>query len=143
MCGARLNKQAIRAASLEREKMSTKAPNDDLSRKIFPFWVLWGGPIAIMFSLNLISLPIDWTTGVLAAGFAWMGVGCAVNARRCHRRHCYYASPILLIGAVLVLLVGFGFINLGSDGLMYVTWGTFLLVLLTFLPEKLFGKYTG
>jgi len=123
--------------------MSTKNLSDDLSSKALPFWVLWGGPIVIMLSLNFIRPPIEWTTGVLAAGFVWMGVGCAINARRCHRRHCYYASPILLIGAVLVLLVGFGFINLGSGGLMYVTWGTFVLVLLTFLPEKLYGKYTS
>ncbi len=71
-----------------------------------------------------------------------MGAGCAINARRCHRRHCYFASPILLIGALLVVLVGFAYIDLGPDGLTYVTWGTFALVLLTFLPEKLFGKYT-
>lgn len=121
--------------------MNPEHLDDDLSNKALPFWVLWGGPIVIMLSLNFMRLPIEWTTGVLAAGFAWMAVGCAVNARRCHRRHCYYASPILLVGAVLVLLVGFGFVNLGSDGLMYVTWGTFALVLLTFLPEKLFGKY--
>lgn len=123
--------------------MNTKKPSDDLSSKALPFWVLWGGPIVIILSLNFLRPPVEWAIGVLAAGFAWMGVGCAINARRCHRRHCYYASPILLIGAVLVLLVGFDFINLGSDGLIYVTWGTFVLVLLTFLPEKLFGKYTG
>ncbi len=122
--------------------MSTKQRDDDFASKALPFWVLWGGPLAVMFSLNFLSLPVEWTIGILAAGFTWMGVGCAINARRCHRRHCYFASPILLIGAVLVLLVGFGYINLGSDGLTYVTWGTFVLVLLTFLPEKLFGKYT-
>lgn len=123
--------------------MSTKYPADDLSSNALPFWLLWGGPIVIMLSLNFIRPPVEWTTSVLAAGFAWMGVGCAINARRCRRRHCYYASPILLIGAIFVLLVGFGFLDLGSDGLMYVTWGTFFLVLLTFLPEKLFGKYVG
>ena len=123
--------------------MSEKNLSDDLSSKALPFWILWGGPIVIMLSLNFIRLPIEWTTGILAAGFAWMGAGCAVNARRCHRRHCYYASPILLVAAVLVLLVGFGFVDIGSDGLMYVTWGTFVLVLLTFIPEKVFGKFTG
>jgi len=47
----------------------------------------------------------------------------------------------LLVGAGLTLLVGYDVINLGPYGLMYVTWGTFALVLLTFLPEKLLGKY--
>jgi hypothetical protein len=121
--------------------MSRIDSSNDLVEKLIPFWVLWGGPIAIMLSLNLIRPPIEWTTGILAAGFAWMGVGCAINARRCHRRHCYYASPILLIGAILTLLVGFDYVDLGSGGLMYITWGTFALVMLTFLSEKMFGKY--
>ena len=29
----------------------------------------------------------------------------------------------------------------GSNGLMYVTWGILAAVILTFLPEKLIGKY--
>jgi len=116
--------------------------NNDLVEKFIPFWVLWGGPIAIILSLNLMRPPIEWSTGILAIGFAWMGVGCVINARRCHRRHCYYASPILLIGAILTLLVGFDYVDLGSGGLMYITWGTFALVMLTFLSEKMFGKYT-
>lgn len=70
-----------------------------------------------------------------------MGIGCAVNARRCHRRHCYYASPVLLIGALLTALVGFEIIDLGSNGLSFVTGGTYIAVALTFLPEKLLGKY--
>ena len=94
-----------------------------------------------MLSMNFIRLPIEWTTVILSACLAWMGLGCAVNARRCRRRHCYYASPVLLIGAVLTSLVGFGIVDLGRDGLIYVTWGTFALVALTFLPEQLQGKY--
>jgi len=70
-----------------------------------------------------------------------MGLACAINAHRCHRRHCYYASPILLTGAILTLLVGFGIIDFGQDGLDYVSWGTFALVASTFLPEELQGKY--
>ena len=47
----------------------------------------------------------------------------------------------MLAGAALTLLVGFGIVDLGRDGLIYVTWGTFASVALTFLPEKLQGKY--
>lgn len=115
--------------------------NNDLATRPLPFWMLWGAPMATMLSLNFLRLPLVWTTLILAACLAWMGTGCAINARKCHRRHCYYASPVLLLGAVLTLLVGFGVLDLGSYGLMYVTWGTFALVLLTFLPEKLLGKY--
>ena len=121
--------------------MNDVRSNNDLAAKPLPFWLLWGAPIALMLSLNIIRLPAEWSIGLISVCFAWMGMGCAINARRCHRRHCYYSSPILLAGSILSLLVGFGLIDLGSYGLMYVTWGVFALVLLTFLPEKLFGKY--
>lgn len=121
--------------------MNTGEPDNDLATRPLPFWGLWGAPIAIMLSLNFVRLPLEWATLILAGCLAWMGIGCAINARKCHRRHCYYASPVLLIGAGLTLLVGFDIVDLGPYGLIYVTWGTFALVLLTFLPEKLFGKY--
>jgi hypothetical protein len=123
--------------------MNDVESNNDLAARVLPFWLLWGAPIAIMMSLNLIRPPAEWATGILSVCFAWMGIGCAINARRCHRRHCYYSSPILLAGAALTLLVGLGFLDFGPYGLMYVTWGIFGLVMMTFLPEKLFGKYRG
>jgi len=95
----------------------------------------------VLLSLNFVQLPLAWVTVIIAGSFAWMGTGCAINARRCHRRHCYYASPVLFVGAVLTVLVGFTIIDLGADGMIYVTWGTFAAVLLAFLPEKLSGKY--
>lgn len=121
--------------------MRSEHSDRDLSTRALPFWLLWGGPIALMLSMNFIRLPGAWTTVVLSACLAWMGLGCAINAHRCHRRHCYYASPILLAGAILTLFVGFGIVDLGQDGLVYVSWGTFALVALTFLPEKLQGRY--
>ena len=123
--------------------MNDVRSNSDLVARTLPFWLLWGAPIAIMLSLNFIRPPAEWAIGILSACFAWMGIGCAINARRCHRRHCYYSSPVLLAGAILSPLVGFGFVDLGPYGLINVTWGIFALVLLTFLPEKLFGKYRG
>lgn len=123
--------------------MNDVESNNDLAASPLPFWLLWGAPIAIMLSMNFVRLPAAWAIGVISVCFAWMGIGCAINARRCHRRHCYYSSPILLAGAAISLLVGFGFVNLGPYGLMYVTWGIFALVMLTFLPEKFFGKYRG
>jgi hypothetical protein len=121
--------------------ISNEESDSDLSAKPLPFGLLWGGPIVVMLSMNFVRPPIEWTTVILSTCLVWMGLGCAINARRCHRRHCYYASPVLLAGAALTLLVGFGIVDLGQDGLIYVTWGTFALVALTFLPEKLQGKY--
>ena len=123
------------------ELMSNEQSDSDLSSKPLPFWLLWGGPIVLMLSMNFIRPPIEWTTVILSACLAWMGTACAINARRCRRRHCYYASPILLIGSALTLLVGFGWVDVGPDGLVYVTWGTLAVVALTFLPEMLFGRY--
>ncbi|MDH3338319.1 MAG: hypothetical protein OEM85_16155 [Gammaproteobacteria bacterium] len=123
--------------------MNDADSDTDFATRPLPFWLLWGVPIAIMLSLNFIRPPAELAIGVLSVCFAWMGIGCAINARRCHRRHCYYSSPILLVGAALTALVAFGFVNLGPYGLMYVTWGVFALVMLTFVSEKLFGKYRG
>ena len=123
--------------------MTDLESNNDFVARPLPFCLLWGAPIAIMLSLNFVRPPAEWAIGIISVCFAWMGTGCAINARRCHRRHCYYSSPILLAGSALSLLVGFGFVDLGPYGLMYVTWGIFALVMLTFLPEKFFGKYRG
>ncbi len=105
------------------------------------FWSLWGIPIAILLALNIIHLPTPWAVSILAACLGWMGVGCAINARRCRRRHCFLASPVLLAGAVMTVLTGFRILDLGAFGVSYVIWGTLAAVLLTFLPERSWGKY--
>lgn len=133
--------QPSSAAEQGSSSMDNRESNNDFVASPLPFWLLWGGPIVVLLSLNVFRLPLTWTAGIFAACFAWMGVGCAINARRCRRRHCYYSSPVLLVGALLTLLVGLGYLDFGQDGFMYVTWGTFAGVLLTFLPERLFGKY--
>jgi hypothetical protein len=132
---------AINAVNFGDPKMSQPDSKSDLAVKPVPFFLLWAAPILILLSLNFVRLPLMWVTVTMSASFAWMGIGCAINAYRCHRRHCYYASPILIVGAVLAALVGFAIIDLGAYGLMYVAWGTFAAVLLTFLPERLSGKY--
>lgn len=121
--------------------MSDKQQRRDLVTKAVPFWALWGAPIVIILSMSFVRLPQEWTIVILSACLAWMGLACAINARRCRRRHCYYSSPVLLLGAALTLLVGSGLIDLGPDGLNFVIWGTFALVGLAFVPEKAFGKY--
>jgi len=141
MSNAHLYKRVINAVNFSDLKLSQSHSKQDLADKSIPFFLLWGGPILVLLSLNFFRLPLAWVTVIMSASFAWMGIGCAINAHRCHRRHCYYASPILLFGAVLTLLVGFAIVDLGADGLIYVSWGTFAAVLLTFLPEKVLGKY--
>lgn len=115
----------------------------DLSQRPLSFWIGWGLPIVIFLSMNFVRdiIPFNSIILIMAGAFAWMGVGCLINAQRCRRRHCYLAGPVFLIGSLAVLLTGFEFVNLGPDGLIYVTWGTFLIVGLTFIPEWIWGTY--
>ncbi|MGH8089890.1 MAG: hypothetical protein ACREO6_00365 [Rudaea sp.] len=73
--------------------------------------------------------------------FIWMGVGCLLNARRCHRLHCYFSGPILLLGAIVAGLLGFGVIAPGPHAFNNAVSITLLLALLSFVPEALWSKY--
>ncbi|MFQ5564378.1 MAG: hypothetical protein ACE5FO_12510 [Parvularculaceae bacterium] len=117
--------------------------NRDLASRPVPFFVGWGLPIVIAASTNFIAMPVPVLTLIWIGAFVWMGLGCLINARRCHRRHCYYSGPVLLLGAVAVALVGFRVVSLGPDGFMIAVWGTFGLVALTFVPELIWGKYVS
>ena len=79
----------------------------------------------------------------MSGAFFWMGLACVMNAKRCWRRHCYYSGPILLVGGVAVLSVGFEVVSPGSDGLIVVVGGTLTLALLTYLTGPIFGKYVN
>jgi hypothetical protein len=119
------------------------AEDKDLVAKPLSFMRAWGFPLLVLFSLNFATgvLPYSVIVVIMSGVFVWMGLGCVLNARRCRRRHCYYSGPIFLIGAVVVLLVGFNIISLGRDGLMIVVWATLALALLTFATEPIFGRY--
>ncbi len=105
------------------------------------FLIGWGIPLLAVLATSFLAIPMWAITLVWVAGFAWMGLGCVLNARHCGRRHCFYSGPILLLGALAVALVGFGIVPLGRDGFIIVVWSTFALVLLTFVPEWIWGKY--
>jgi hypothetical protein len=79
--------------------------------------------------------------GVWAAVLGWMGVGCLLNARRCHRLHCYFSAPILLLGGLAVSLIGFDAVTLGPHALNNAISFTLVLALLSFVPEMIWGKY--
>ena len=115
----------------------------DLSQRPFSFWIGWGFPLVMLFSMNFARgmIPFEGIVFIMAGTLAWMGMGCLINAQRCKRRHCYLAGPVLLLGAIAVLLVGFEYVDKGRDGLNVVVWGTGFLVLLTFIPEWIWGRY--
>jgi Kef-type K+ transport system membrane component KefB len=91
--------------------------------------------ISMMFSSSLII------AGIWIVVLVWMGIGCLLNARRCHRLHCYFSAPIMLLGALVVGLIGFGVVTLGAHALNNTISITLVLALLSFIPEMIWGKY--
>ncbi|WP_339797956.1 hypothetical protein [uncultured Hyphomonas sp.] len=117
--------------------------NNDHASQPLPFLVSWGLPVLILIASNFFgtAVPFAVTVAILSGALFWMGAACALNARRCHRRHCFYSGPIFLLGSLAVLLVGFQIVSLGQDGLVIVVVVTLSLALSTYLTEPIFGKY--
>jgi len=71
------------------------------------------------------------------------GVGCLANAMRCGRRHCFYTGPFFLVMALGSLMYGFGVLPMGSSGWAMIGVTTLVgAVVLTYLPERIWGKYS-
>ena len=100
----------------------------------------WCAPIIMGVSVDFLSSSPRIVAVVWAGAFVWMGIGCLLNAHRCHRLHCYFSGPVLLLGAVVVSLLGFGVLTLGPHALNNTVSGTLLLALLSFVPEVIWGK---
>lgn len=109
------------------------SPNRDLSAKRNSLLLIWGLPLALLFTLNLTTgfLGPHAQVGVASVLFVWMGLACTVNALRCRRLHCIIAGPALLVGAALLALIAFGAIGFGIDGPTYVIWATLGIVALS------------
>jgi hypothetical protein len=103
------------------------------------FW--WGLPLVIGVLSNLPHLAQRADAGVWAIVFAWMATGCALNARRCHRVHCFISGPVLLAGAVFAALAASGVIEPAAGTFSNVINVTLLLALLSFAPEIVWKRY--
>jgi hypothetical protein len=55
--------------------------------------------------------------------------------------HCYISGPVFLIGAVVVGLLAAGLTFLGPHALNNVVSITFVLVILSFVPEFIGNRY--
>ncbi len=123
--------------------MTDNSAARDLAAKPLPFLVAWGIPIAIIFAINFIQtyIPFEVTVTIIAMTVAWMGLSCVVNAFRCGRLHCKVSGPIFLIGAIAIIVSGFGLISAPGTYLNEIVWGTFTLALSTYLLELVWGKY--
>ncbi len=113
----------------------------DLARHRRSLLLGWGLPIGLLVLPSLLSMPLWLAVACFAGGYAWMGIACLVNARRCGRRHCFLTGPLFLTACVVILLIGTGVIAWGPHGLLYAVWGAAALVPLTFIPEWLWGAY--
>lgn len=114
--------------------------NDFLARPLSAAaW--WGLPLAAGLATNVLPIAETARLFVWAAAFAWMGVGCTLNVRRCRRLHCYISAPVLFVGAVAATAAGLGLKALGPGVASYVINTTLGLALLTFLVEPNWGRY--
>jgi len=113
----------------------------DLARRPLSVLIWWGIPIVAGISAGLGFLSLREAALVWMVAFAWMGTGCLLNARRCHRRHCYIAGPVLLAGAIVAGLRGLNIVSFGPSGLEYLVWGTAVLAVLSFVPEFIWSRY--
>jgi hypothetical protein len=103
------------------------------------FW--WGLPLAAGWAGDALPIAPVAKTATWSLALAWMGVGCALNARRCHRLHCFISAPVLLLGAIGVALSAAGFTPLGPATASYLINGALALALLSFVAEVFRGKY--
>lgn len=102
--------------------------------------IWWALPLALGISTNFWHLPLARTALVWAIALAWMGTGCALNALRCGRRHCFISGPVLWLGAIAAGLVALG-VTSGQSSLGEVVNGTLALAVLSLLSEWLWGMY--
>ena len=104
----------------------------------FVWWCLplGVGVAAYFLALSARSIAIVW---VLM--FVWMGTGCILNARRCHRLHCYISGPAFFLGAVALALVATAVAPLSEHSLNNIVGITLAAALLSFVAEMIWRKY--
>lgn len=118
----------------------SESANDWVRRPGMGF-VWWCLPLAVGAAANYFgSLPraiaLVWTVS-----FVWMGTGCLLNARRCHRLHCYVSGPAFFLGAAALGLFAAGIALFGPHSLNNIVGATLAVVLLSFVPEMDWRKY--
>jgi hypothetical protein len=70
-----------------------------------------------------------------------MAVGCLLNARRCHRVHCYISGPALLLGAVFSALVALGVVDVSPQVFNNAVSAMLVVALLSFVPEVIWKRH--
>jgi hypothetical protein len=122
------------------EQRVNEAAKDWVGRpgKGFVWWCL---PLGIGFAANYFASSPRAAALVWMIAFVWMGTGCLLNARRCHRLHCYISGPAFIIGAAALALFAVGVAQLGRHSLNNIVGVTLAVALLSFVPEMFWRKY--
>jgi hypothetical protein len=102
------------------------------------FW--WCLPLGLGLAANFLAVPVRGTAMIWVILFVWMGTGCILNARRCHRLHCYISGPTFLLGAVVLGFLAAGALAFGPHALNNIVGVTLVVTLLSFVPE-IWKKY--
>jgi hypothetical protein len=118
----------------------TEAANDWVRRPGTGF-VWWCLPLGVGIAANFFASSPHVAALVWVASFVWMGTGCLLNARHCHRLHCYISGPAFFLGAVALALFATGVALLGPHSLNNIVGITIIVALLSFLPEMIWRKY--
>lgn len=113
----------------------------DLAAQPLSACLWWGLPIAIGAAATLLHLPLRVAAGLCSVLFLWMATGCFLNARRCHRVHCYISEPILLLGAFFGASVALGIVAVSGRTFANTVSVVLVLALLSFVPELVWKRY--
>jgi hypothetical protein len=115
----------------------------DWARRPSTSLIWWGLPTALGLASNLFGLSQRGDAAVWAVALAWAGLGCVLNASRCHRLHCYISGPALLLGSSGAGLIASGVLDFGQQSLNAVIGGALVITLLSFAPELAWGRYAN
>lgn len=121
----------------------TQPARQDLAHTPSVLW-LWCAPACVAIGASVlvnnrtVSITVAGALWTLAT--AWIGFGCAINARHCGRVHCVIDAilfPLLSLAGVLNVL---GIVSFNWN-LYWVTFGVILAA--SFVPELVWRKYAS
>src|SRR5258706_13400291 len=93
------------------------------------FCLWWGLAIAVGVTVGFLHLSFRLSAGICAVSFAWMATLCLLNARRCHRVHCYLSGSAFLLGAIYAGLAATDVLEGSARGFGNLVSTTLLLAL--------------
>lgn len=135
---ARCGKHAVLGIMNEQPR---NEPGNDWVRRPGMGFVWWCLPLGIGVAASNLAASTRAAALVWMVLFGWMGTGCILNARRCHRLHCYISGPAFFLGAAALALFAAGIPLLGLHSLNNVIAITLATALLSFVPEMIWRKH--